>query len=75
MRHFLDLVAILLMGDGLAKLLSPVNHSRFYQAPWAPEPYNRFLQRQVESPSSAVFLGLGMIIGGAVISRWAEKAA
>lgn len=75
LKHVLDIVAIFLLGDGASKMLSPVNHSRFYQAAWAPPAYNRFLQKQVDHPSIPVLMGLAMLVGGALLTRWAEKQA
>lgn len=75
MKYVIDIVAILLMGDGLAKILSPKEHGRFYYAEWAPWLYKRLLNYQMARPTRGVVLGLGMLAAGALMSRWAEKHA
>lgn len=72
MKYALDLLAILLMGDGLSKLVSPKAHNRFYQHPKAPKPYNRFLQYLYQRPPKSILLSIGMIATGALLSRYIE---
>jgi hypothetical protein len=75
MRYLIDIFAIFLMGDGLSKLISPVEHNRFYNVSWAPRPYHRFLEKQQEQPLLAVLIGLGIVLGGALLSGWVERKA
>jgi hypothetical protein len=72
MKYLWDFIAILLMGDGLAKILSPMAHNRFYQFPWAPRAYNELLERQTTTPWPGIVLGVLMMIVGANLSRHVE---
>ncbi len=63
------------MGDGLAKLLSPRAHNRFYQFPAAPQAYKRLLERQNNHPFIPIAIGVGMLLLGAGLSTWVERRA
>lgn len=75
MRYLIDLLAISIMGDGLAKMLSGKNHNRFYQFKRAPKRYNQALETLVQKPALNLGVGLGMVILGGLLSRRMERHA
>lgn len=73
MRYLIDLFGIVLMGDGLAKLLSPRSHNRFYQFSGAPDWYNQFLQGLADHPGRNAVLAILLIATGGLISSRMER--
>lgn len=75
MRYLLDLLAITLMGDAMAKIFSGKYHNRFYQFRDAPKGYNQALETLAQRPVLNLGVAIGMLFLGGMLSRRMERQA
>jgi hypothetical protein len=73
MKYLLDLFFLLMIGKGVAKVVSPVRHNRFYQPLLPLKRYRTLLGALAENPGYSRLLGVGMVLVGVWMSRYLER--
>lgn len=66
-RRLTEMVAILLIGDGVVALMAPRRLSRFWQV--GPKPYQDFMETFIQRPGLTRGVSLGQVALGVWLAR------